>query len=283
MSFVRPLSLAARDAIENLPMDFTSARSMAQRQQVLEAFAQLDFIYQGSQRPKLFQLFYDRKDFFVNVESDATRCPAAGHRRPPIPAIPMVQRPPPSIDPRQRIFVRLFGSLLTRTQYIVIDLTIPCIILRIFNKDDQDFFPMDLSYVLARTSSREGSRPILERASDLCPMDHNHRPEALLNLAAAKFVSCQADGRHLDLDIPINLFQDALDLCPIDHPDITQLHPTIALQSHFETGISNGCGWSKVLDVCHANSHIYRAGACQPKSYPTFAFALSQRPLHQKC
>ncbi|KAG1835863.1 hypothetical protein DFJ58DRAFT_847319 [Suillus subalutaceus] len=28
-------------------------------------------------------------------------------------------------------------------------------ILRIFNKDDQDFFPMDLSYVLARTSSRE--------------------------------------------------------------------------------------------------------------------------------
>ncbi|KAG1833202.1 hypothetical protein DFJ58DRAFT_870117 [Suillus subalutaceus] len=67
----------------------------------------------------------------------------------------MVQRPPPSIDPRQRIFVRLLGSLLTRTQYIVIDLTIPCIILRIFNKDDQDFFPMDLSYVLARTSSRE--------------------------------------------------------------------------------------------------------------------------------
>ncbi|KAG1831192.1 hypothetical protein DFJ58DRAFT_736725 [Suillus subalutaceus] len=70
MSFVRPLSLAARDAIENLPMDFTSARSMAQRQQVLEAFAQLDFIYQGSQRPKLFQLFYDRKDFFVNVEAN---------------------------------------------------------------------------------------------------------------------------------------------------------------------------------------------------------------------
>ncbi|KAG2140348.1 hypothetical protein BD769DRAFT_1318850, partial [Suillus cothurnatus] len=50
------LSLTAQDAIENLPMDFTSALSMAQHQQVLEAFLQLDFISQGSQYPKLFQL-----------------------------------------------------------------------------------------------------------------------------------------------------------------------------------------------------------------------------------
>ncbi|KAG2099557.1 uncharacterized protein F5147DRAFT_535357, partial [Suillus discolor] len=50
------LSLAARDAIENLPTDFTSALSMAQHQQVLEAFSQLNFISKGSQHPKLFQL-----------------------------------------------------------------------------------------------------------------------------------------------------------------------------------------------------------------------------------
>jgi len=56
MSFIRPLSLAAQDAIENLPTDFKSALSMAQHQQVLEAFLQLDFISQGSQHPKLFQL-----------------------------------------------------------------------------------------------------------------------------------------------------------------------------------------------------------------------------------
>ncbi|KAG1868583.1 hypothetical protein F4604DRAFT_1927117 [Suillus subluteus] len=84
-----------------------------------------------------------------------------------------------------------------------------------------------------------------ERASDLCPMDHPHHPAALLNLAAAKFVSCQADGRHLDLDIP--------------------LHLTIALQSCFaKQGFQMDADaarelLSKVLDVCHANSHIYRA------------------------
>ncbi|KAG2336069.1 hypothetical protein BDR05DRAFT_971273 [Suillus weaverae] len=43
------------------------------------------------------------------LNSDATRRPAARHRRPPIPVIPVVQRPPPTIDPQQpiNIFVRL--------------------------------------------------------------------------------------------------------------------------------------------------------------------------------
>ncbi|KAG1873214.1 hypothetical protein F4604DRAFT_1925718 [Suillus subluteus] len=106
-----------------------------------------------------------------------------------------------------------------------------------------------------------------ERALDLCPMDHPYCPAALLNLATAKFVSCQADGRHLDLDMPINLFQDALDLHPTDHPDrtITQLHLAIALQSCFtKWGFQMDADaarelLSKVLNVCHANSHIYRA------------------------
>ncbi|KAG1756204.1 uncharacterized protein EDB91DRAFT_1241303 [Suillus paluster] len=56
MSSVRPLSLAAQDAIEDLPTNFMSALSMTQHQQVLEAFSQLDFLSKDSQHPKLFQL-----------------------------------------------------------------------------------------------------------------------------------------------------------------------------------------------------------------------------------
>jgi hypothetical protein len=56
MYSVQPLSLAAQDAIEDLPTEFTSALSIPQHQQVLDAFSQLDLISRGSQRPKLFQL-----------------------------------------------------------------------------------------------------------------------------------------------------------------------------------------------------------------------------------
>ncbi|KAG1724862.1 CHAT domain-containing protein [Suillus lakei] len=106
-----------------------------------------------------------------------------------------------------------------------------------------------------------------ERASDLCPMDHPHRPAALFNLATAKLVSCQANRTYLDLDIPLSLFQDTLDLRPTGHPDrpITQLHLAIAMLSRFAI---RGCQidadeaeellW-EVLDICHANSHIHRA------------------------
>ncbi|KAG2747299.1 hypothetical protein P692DRAFT_20681015, partial [Suillus brevipes Sb2] len=73
---------------------------------------------------------------------------------------------------------------------------------------------------------------------------------------------CQADGRYLDLDIPISLFQDAHDLRPCtDHPDrtITQLHLTIAMLSHFtkrgfQTDVDAAASeelLSEVLDVCH--------------------------------
>ncbi|KAG2066684.1 hypothetical protein BDR04DRAFT_1121026 [Suillus decipiens] len=79
-----------------------------------------------------------------------------------------------------------------------------------------------------------------ERASDLCSMDHPCRPAVLFNLAAAKFVSCQTNGRYLDLDIPVALFQDALDLRPIDADVAKEL-------------------LSEVVGVCHTNSHIYRA------------------------
>ncbi|KAG1791595.1 uncharacterized protein HD556DRAFT_1520162 [Suillus plorans] len=106
-----------------------------------------------------------------------------------------------------------------------------------------------------------------ERALDLCPMDHPYHPAALFNLATAKFVSCQADGRYLDLDIPISLFQRALDLCATDHPDrgVSQLHLAIALLSRFaKRGFEADADaaeelLSEVLKACQANSHIYRA------------------------
>ncbi|KAG1891798.1 uncharacterized protein F5891DRAFT_1197425 [Suillus fuscotomentosus] len=74
-----------------------------------------------------------------------------------------------------------------------------------------------------------------EWASDLCPLDHPYRPAALFNLATVKFASCQADKSCLDVDIPISLFQDALDFRPTDHLDrtVTQLHLAIGLLSHF--------------------------------------------------
>ncbi|KAG2120391.1 hypothetical protein DEU56DRAFT_114266 [Suillus clintonianus] len=45
------------------------------------------------------------------LRSDATRPPPAVRRRPPIPAIPMSQRPPPTINPHQPIFLRLRNLL----------------------------------------------------------------------------------------------------------------------------------------------------------------------------
>ncbi|KIK41808.1 hypothetical protein CY34DRAFT_805627 [Suillus luteus UH-Slu-Lm8-n1] len=45
------------------------------------------------------------------LNSDATHRPTAGRRRPPIHAIPMVQRPPPTTDPRQPMFLRLSKRL----------------------------------------------------------------------------------------------------------------------------------------------------------------------------
>ncbi|KAG1772219.1 hypothetical protein EV702DRAFT_976803 [Suillus placidus] len=127
--------------------------------------------------------------------------------------------------------------------------------------------------LLARYRRTQNSKDLdqsinhFQRASDLCPMDHPYRPAALFNLATAKFASCQANGTYLDLNIPISLFQDALDLRPTDHPDraVTLLHLAIALLARFaKRGFQTDADaaeelLSEVLDVCHANSHIYRA------------------------
>ncbi|KAG2150205.1 CHAT domain-containing protein [Suillus bovinus] len=108
-----------------------------------------------------------------------------------------------------------------------------------------------------------------EHASDICPVDHPCRPAALFNLASAKLVSCQAEGRYLDLDVPVSLFEGALELRPTGHPDrtVTQLHLAVALLSRFaKRGFQTDADAAKeflgeVVNVCHANSHIHRAAA----------------------
>ncbi|KAG1883937.1 hypothetical protein F4604DRAFT_1919733 [Suillus subluteus] len=127
--------------------------------------------------------------------------------------------------------------------------------------------------LLARYRRMQNSRDLnqsinhFECALDLCPMDHPYHPAVLFNLATTEFVSCQANRTYFDLDIPISLFQGAFYLRPTDHPDrtITQLHLAIALLSRFaKRGFQTDADaarelLSEVLDVCHANSHIYRA------------------------
>ncbi|KAG1846184.1 CHAT domain-containing protein [Suillus subalutaceus] len=132
-----------------------------------------------------------------------------------------------------------------------------------------------------------------EHVLGLCPMGHPCRAAAEFHLANAKFVNCQAKGIYLDLNIPINLFQDALYLCPTGHPDrpVTQLHLVIALLSLFATRGSQTASdaakglLSEVLNVCHTNSHIYRAALVAFKTstlYParnTDANDLGQKQL----
>ncbi|KIK40003.1 hypothetical protein CY34DRAFT_291493 [Suillus luteus UH-Slu-Lm8-n1] len=127
--------------------------------------------------------------------------------------------------------------------------------------------------LLARYRKTQSSKDLgqsikhFEHALDICPMDHPCLPAALFNLAIVKFVSCQANGAPSDLDISIALLQDALDLRPTGHPDrpVTQLYLAIALRFRFaKWGYRTDAdaaeeSLSEVLDVCHANSHIYRA------------------------
>jgi hypothetical protein len=111
------------------------------------------------------------------------------------------------------------------------------------------------------------SMKYFERSYDLCPADHPCCPAALVNLAMGKFIGCQVNGTYLDLDHPISLLHDALDLRPIGHPDrpTTQPHLAIALLSRFaRRGFQADADVAKellneVVDVCHAKSHIHRS------------------------
>src|SRR6267154_1566499 len=115
-----------------------------------------------------------------------------------------------------------------------------------------------------------------DQASNLCPVDHPCRSVALLNLATAKFISCQANGTYLDLDIPISLLQEALELRPTGHPDrpVTQLHLAIALLSRyskrgFQADSDEGKElMNQVLGFSHVNSHVYRAALLAVETFP---------------
>ncbi|KAG2054205.1 hypothetical protein BDR06DRAFT_1007878 [Suillus hirtellus] len=53
---VSPMSLAALDALENLPTDFIEPLHLSQRQNIVDSFARLDFLTEGTKQPKPFQL-----------------------------------------------------------------------------------------------------------------------------------------------------------------------------------------------------------------------------------
>ncbi|KAG1765364.1 hypothetical protein EDD22DRAFT_968582 [Suillus occidentalis] len=50
------MSLAALDALENLPTEFIEPLHISQRQNIVDSFARLDFLTEGTKQPKLFQL-----------------------------------------------------------------------------------------------------------------------------------------------------------------------------------------------------------------------------------
>ncbi|KAG0708377.1 CHAT domain-containing protein [Suillus ampliporus] len=107
-----------------------------------------------------------------------------------------------------------------------------------------------------------------EHACQLCPDNHPCRSAVLSNIATARLINCQGNGTYdLDLDVPISLLQDALELRPTGHPDrpVTQLHLAIALVSRFAKRSFQADAdaaeelLNEVLDVCLPNSHVYRA------------------------
>ncbi|KAF8834625.1 hypothetical protein BDN67DRAFT_536293, partial [Paxillus ammoniavirescens] len=101
----------------------------------------------------------------------------------------------------------------------------------------------------------------------VAPPDHPARGGALSNLAMAKFISGQATGAHLDVDMAIFLFQDARDLRPRDHRDhvSTLLKLAIALLSRFnKRGDAADADEAQelldsVLDICSPVSLEYRS------------------------
>ncbi|KAG1759353.1 hypothetical protein EDD22DRAFT_1052066 [Suillus occidentalis] len=50
------MSLAALDALKNLPTEFIEPLHISQRQNIVDSFARLDFLTEGTKQPKLFQL-----------------------------------------------------------------------------------------------------------------------------------------------------------------------------------------------------------------------------------
>ena len=108
-----------------------------------------------------------------------------------------------------------------------------------------------------------------EHAQDLCPPTHPSRAAVLFNLATAKLIYCRVKDVSPDLEVPINLYRDALHLRPrghLDHP-CTLLSLGIALEARFQRQHDEADGTegksllSQVLDVARADSYAYHAAA----------------------
>ncbi|KIJ60775.1 hypothetical protein HYDPIDRAFT_116834 [Hydnomerulius pinastri MD-312] len=98
-----------------------------------------------------------------------------------------------------------------------------------------------------------------------CHSQHPGRGAALVNLAMAKFIKCQTREAYLDLDEPISLYQEALDLRPPGHPDrsCTLINLSVALLTRFR-----GRGYITLADADEAEELLWEAlDVCPPESH----------------
>ena len=58
-----------------------------------------------------------------------------------------------------------------------------------------------------------------ERALSICPLGHPCRAAAESNLATAKFIFCQVENMDVSLEVPLNLYHNALGARPVGHCD----------------------------------------------------------------
>ena len=108
-----------------------------------------------------------------------------------------------------------------------------------------------------------------QHAADLCPPDYACFPVVLSNLAMAHLILCQTSSADLypDVDVPVTLFRDALDLRPVGHLDrlATLFHLAVALLCRFnkhddpaDTDEASEL-LSQVLEFCSVESYYHRS------------------------
>jgi hypothetical protein len=102
------------------------------------------------------------------------------------------------------------------------------------------------------------------------PTDHPSRSAVLSNLANAKFINCQVNDRHIELDVVIKMYQDVLQLRPGDHPDhyVTAFDLGLALLARFQRRgddsetdrVEETKLLRRVVEVCPVASYARRSG-----------------------
>lgn len=71
----------------------------------------------------------------------------------------------------------------------------------------------------ARQSDLQHAIELFDHALNICPTDHLCRAAAQSNLAMAKFIHCWVDDADPFLDVPLDLYRNALSARPLGHPD----------------------------------------------------------------